>query len=73
MNMATQTVMLTSAFGVTRKLAEYFNNDRDYLRYILMEQRCRNQEARQMLRRDRDTRVVFGQGLGVIGSSYNFV
>jgi len=68
MDMATQTVMLTSAFGVTRKLAEYFNNDRDYLRYILMEQRCRNQEARQMLRRDRDTRIVFGQGLGVIGS-----
>jgi len=68
MDSAKQTVMLTSAFGVTKKLAEHFNNDRDYLRYILMEQRCRSEDAREMLRRDRDTRIVMGQGLGVTGS-----
>jgi phosphatidylserine/phosphatidylglycerophosphate/cardiolipin synthase-like enzyme len=60
--------MLTSAFGVTKKLAEYFNNDQDYLRYILMEQQCRSEAAREMIRRDRDTRIVMGQGLGVTGS-----
>ena len=67
-NSANQTVMLTSAFGVTKKLAEYFNNDRDYLRYILMEQRCRSKEAEEMIHRDRDTRIVLCQGLGVTGS-----
>jgi phosphatidylserine/phosphatidylglycerophosphate/cardiolipin synthase-like enzyme len=72
MNLADQTVMLTSAFGVTPKLAEYFNNDRDYLRYILMEQRSRSEAAREMLRRDRDTRIVMGQGLGVSGSHGNW-
>jgi len=65
---ADQTVMLTAAFGVTKKLAEHFNNDQDYLRYVLMEQRCRSEAAREMLRHDRDTRVVQCQGLGVTGS-----
>lgn len=72
MDLADQTVMLTSAFGVTKKLAEYFNNDRDYLRYILMEQRCRSEAARDMIRRDQDTRIVMGQGLGVSGSHGNW-
>ena len=67
MNGASQTVMLASAFGVTKQLAKYFDNDRDYLRYILMEQRCRTEEAREMIRRDWDTRIVMGQGLGVTG------
>ena len=65
---ATQTVILTSAFGVTTRLAHYFDNDRDYLRYILMEQRSRGAGAQDMVERDKDTRVVFGQGLGVTGS-----
>jgi phosphatidylserine/phosphatidylglycerophosphate/cardiolipin synthase-like enzyme len=72
MDLADQTVMLTSAFGVTPKLAEYFNNDRDYLRYILMEQRSRSEAAREMIRRDKDTRIVMGQGLGVSGSQGNW-
>jgi phosphatidylserine/phosphatidylglycerophosphate/cardiolipin synthase-like enzyme len=72
MDRASQTVMLTSAFGVTPKLAAYFDNDRDYLRYILMEQRSRSQAARDMLRRDSDTRIVMGQGLGVTGSLGNW-
>lgn len=65
---AEQTVILTSAFGVTTRLAHYFDNDRDYLRYVLMEQRSRGEGAQEMVERDRDTRVVFGQGLGVTGS-----
>lgn len=68
MNQAQQTVMLTSAFGVTPKLAAYFDNDRDYLRYVLMEQVSRSEAAQAMLQRDRDTRIVLGQGLGVQGS-----
>ncbi|WP_171210209.1 MULTISPECIES: phospholipase D-like domain-containing protein [unclassified Ruegeria] len=65
---ARQTVILTSAFGVTTRLAKYFDNDRDYLRYILMEQRSRGAGAQEMIERDRDTRIVFGQGLGFTGS-----
>lgn len=65
---AEQTVLLTSAFGVTPKLAEHFDNDRDYLRYILMEQKSRGKGAQAMLERDKDTRIVLGQGLGVTGS-----
>ena len=65
---AKQTVLLTSAFGVTPKLAKHFNNDRDYLRYILMEQKSRGKGAQAMLERDKDTRIVLGQGLGVTGS-----
>jgi hypothetical protein len=72
MDQAQQTVMRTSAFGVTKKLAEYFNNDRDYLRYILMEQKSRGEGVEEMLRRDRDTRIVLGQGLGVQGSMGNW-
>jgi phosphatidylserine/phosphatidylglycerophosphate/cardiolipin synthase-like enzyme len=65
---AQQTVILTSAFGVTTRLAHYFDNDRDYLRYVLMEQRSQGEGAQEMVERDRDTRVVFGQGLGFTGS-----
>lgn len=65
---AKQTVMLTSAFGVTTRLAHYFDNDREYLRYVLMEKRSRGKGAKEMLERDRDTRVVFGQRLGTTGS-----
>ncbi len=65
---ASSSVILTSAFGVTTRLAHYFDNDRDYLRYVLMEQRSRGEGAQDMVERDRDTRVVFGQGLGTTGS-----
>lgn len=67
MDEASQTILLTSAFGVTPKLAERFNNDRDYLRYILMEQESRGAGAQDMLERDSDTRIVLGQGLGTTG------
>lgn len=64
MDAASQTVMLTAAFGVTRRLAEHFNNDRDYLRFLLMERANSNAETQAMLTRDRDTRIALGQTLG---------
>lgn len=60
---AAETVMLTAAFGVTRRLAERFDNDRDYLRFILMEKRNRSADTQAMLERDRDTQIAFGARL----------
>ncbi len=60
---AKQTVMLTSAFGVTARLAERFNNDKDYLRFILMERPNRKPETQAMLERDRDTQIAIGPDL----------
>jgi phosphatidylserine/phosphatidylglycerophosphate/cardiolipin synthase-like enzyme len=60
---ATQTVMLTAAFGVTRRLAERFDNDRDFLRFLLMERRNRSDETQAMLERDIDTRIALGAAL----------
>lgn len=60
---ADQTVMLTAAFGVTRRLAERFDNDRDFLRFLLMERRNRSNETQAMLERDRDTRIALGAAL----------
>jgi len=64
MDEADQSVMLTSAFGVTRELAEHFDNDRDYLRFLLMESENESPETQAMLKRDRDTRIALGQALG---------
>jgi phosphatidylserine/phosphatidylglycerophosphate/cardiolipin synthase-like enzyme len=72
MDSATETIFLTSAFGVTPKLANYFDNERDYLRYVLMEQRSRGKGAQEKVERDPNTRVVFGQGLGTGGSRGNW-
>ena len=60
---ATQTVMLTSAFGVTARLAERFDNDRDYPRFILMERPNAKRETQAMLERDRDTQIAIGPDL----------
>jgi len=60
---ADQTVMLTAAFGVTRRLAERFDNNRDFLRFLLMEKRNRSDETQAMLERDRDTRIALGAAL----------
>jgi len=60
---AEQTVMLTAAFGVTKKLAERFDNDRDFLRFLLMERKNRNAVTQAMLERDRDTRIALGAAL----------
>ncbi|MBP1850438.1 phospholipase D-like domain-containing protein [Rhizobium halophytocola] len=61
---AEQTVMLTAAFGVTRELAAHFDNDRDYLRFLLMERANASPETQAMLERDRDTRIALGMPLG---------
>lgn len=60
---AGQTVMHTAAFGVTRRLAKRFDNDRDYLRFLLMERKNRSAETQAMLERDRDTRIALGTSL----------
>jgi len=60
---AMQTVMFTAAFGVTRKLAMRFDNDRDFLRFLLMERKNRSAETQAMLERDRDTRIALGARL----------
>jgi phosphatidylserine/phosphatidylglycerophosphate/cardiolipin synthase-like enzyme len=60
---AAQTIMLTAAFGVTRRLAERFDNDRDFLRFLLMERRNRNPDTQAMLERDFDTRIALGASL----------
>ncbi len=66
MDAATQTVMLTAAFGVTRELAAHFDNDRDYLRFLLMEKQNASADTQAMLARDRDTRIALGMALGRI-------
>jgi len=72
MDSAQESVILTSAFGVTPVLADYFDNERDYLRYVLMEQRSRGEGAQEKVERDPNTHVVFGQGLGTLGSRGNW-
>jgi phosphatidylserine/phosphatidylglycerophosphate/cardiolipin synthase-like enzyme len=61
---ARQTVMLTAAFGVNKKLAQRFAEDRDFLRFIITEKALRG-EAADLIKRDRDTRVAVGSTLGV--------
>ena len=60
---AVQTVMLTSAFGVAPKLAAYFDNDRDYLRMLLMEVPSKSPETQALLTRDKDTEVAIAPTL----------
>jgi PLD-like domain len=64
MDEATQTVIMTAAFGVTKELAEHFNNDRDYLRFLLMERKNDSEDTQKMLERDKDTRIALGMALG---------
>ena len=60
---ARSSIMFTSAFGVAPQIAEKFAEDRDYLRFILMERRDRNFKEQVMVESDRDTRVALGSGL----------
>lgn len=61
---ATQTVLLTSAFGVSRRLANYLAEDRDFLRFILMEQKSRGKGVQELLMSDPELRVVLTEPLG---------
>lgn len=60
---AQSSVMLTAAFGVDDKIAAKFAEDRDFLRFVLMEKRDRNLDEQAMLERDRDTLIALGFGL----------
>lgn len=56
-------VMFTSAFGVARELAEVFGTEADHLKLILAERDEADPERRDLLRRDRDTRIALGARL----------
>ena len=60
---AQQCVMFTAAFGVNRKLAERFAEDKDFLRFIMVEKNPTGQTA-ALLRRDRDVLIARGSTLG---------
>lgn len=72
MNEARESVILTSAFGVTPILANYFDNERDHLRFVLMERRSQGIGAQEKVERDPNTHVVFGQGVGTRGAMGNW-
>lgn len=57
---AKQTIALTAAFGVNPILADVFNEDRDYLRYLLLERRGDNHD---IYAADRDVLVSIGSHL----------
>jgi phosphatidylserine/phosphatidylglycerophosphate/cardiolipin synthase-like enzyme len=60
---AGSSVMFTAAFGVDEQLAERFAEDRDFLRFVLMERRDRNPQEQALLERDRDTAIALGEKL----------
>ena len=60
---ATQTVMFTAAFGVNTKFVLPLAQDRDFLRFVLMERRP-TQEVADALRGDRDLVISYGAVLG---------
>lgn len=61
MDAAQSGVFLTAAFGVTDVFEEVFSEDKDYLRYLLLEKEDNNMET---LRRDPDNRIAVGNVLG---------
>lgn len=69
---AESSLIFTSAFGVTPKIANYFDNKREFLRYILMERRSRGKGVQEILEQDPNTKIVMGQGLGTVGSYGNW-
>jgi len=58
-----QTVMFTAAFGVNKKLAERFAEDKDFLRFIITEKQLKGETA-DLVQRDRDTIIAVGATLG---------
>ncbi|MDH4218424.1 MAG: phospholipase D-like domain-containing protein [Candidatus Aminicenantes bacterium] len=58
-----QTVMFTAAFGVNKKLAERFAEDKDFLRFIITEKQLKGDTAK-LVKRDRDTIIAVGATLG---------
>lgn len=60
---ATASAMFTAAFGVAQPLAEVFGENRDFLRFLLMESRERNVERRALITADHDTVIALGERL----------
>ncbi|MQY47653.1 hypothetical protein GAO09_16580 [Rhizobiales bacterium RZME27] len=63
MGAATSSVMFTAAFGVADQLVQKFAEDRDFIRFILMERPSANAQTQAMLELDRDTRIALGAKL----------
>lgn len=64
---AGETVMFTAAFGVNEKFVLPLAQDRDFLRFVLMEKRP-TKELQDRLRGDRDLVVSYGAVLGEIAT-----
>lgn len=64
---ATQTVMFTAAFGINAKLVLPLAEDRDFLRFVLMEKKPKK-DLSDLLREDRDLVWSYGAVLGQMAS-----
>ena len=60
---ARECVMFTAAFGVAPQLAEKFAEDKDFLRFVLMERKDRNAKEQAQLESDKDTIIALGTSL----------
>lgn len=63
MGAASSSVMFTAAFGVADQLVAKFAEDKDFIRFVLMERADRNAEKQALLESDRDTRIALGTKL----------
>jgi phosphatidylserine/phosphatidylglycerophosphate/cardiolipin synthase-like enzyme len=60
---ASSNVMFTAAFGVATQLVEEFAQDKDFIRFLLMERRDPDPNEQALLESDRDTRIAIGSRL----------
>ena len=60
---AQRVAMFTAAFGVSKQMAAGFGEDRDYLRFLLMERDVKAGNIRELLTADRDTKIALGKAL----------
>jgi len=60
---AQSNVMFTAAFGVASPLVAKFAEDKDFIRFILMENPDREAGEQALLESDRDTRIALGNHL----------
>ncbi|MGF9693202.1 phospholipase D-like domain-containing protein [Rhizobium sp. 0TCS1.26] len=63
MGQASSSVMFTAAFGVADQLVKRFAEDKDFVRFILMEKPDGNAQDQATLQSDRDTRIALGSKL----------
>lgn len=67
-------VFVTAAFGVNAEFARFLQEDRDYLRYVLLESRPKagSKVTIEMLARDRDNQIAIGSHLQDVTSLSRF-